>query len=77
VMAAKTQKLKLVKGGRPTIRSKRPPPPSTRRVTFIPQPDGQFHCVDQDTFYLLRLLAPVSVTVPEGIVSVEVLDHGQ
>ena len=70
-------KLKLVKGSRPTTRTrpKRPDPPTTRRVVFIPQPTGEFICMDQDTFYRLRLMAPVSVTVPEGIVSVEQLDE--
>lgn len=73
-MSAK-DKLKVVKGGRPSTRKKRIKP-DTRRIVFIPREGGGIACVDGDTFYALTIDAPVVVTVPEEIVGYERLGDG-
>ena len=69
----KLPKLSLVKGSRPSTRDKRKSP-SLRRVVFIPQENENIVLLEAETFYPLKLLKPIVVTVEEGATGYEKLD---
>ena len=75
VSGKKPAELKVVKGGRPSVKKKREPDEETKqRLVFVPREDGTIVCVEADTLYAMRLLQPVVVTVPVSVAGYEKLE---